>query len=280
MDDRQKIAIIYDFDGTLAPGNMQEYDFIPAVGENNEEFWVESSRMADEQDGDAILAYMYKMIKAAQNGDKSLRREAFRESGSKVELFDGVEEWFSRINRYGTKKGVKIEHYINSSGIKEMIEGTKIAHHFKKIYACSFFYNVDGVAYWPSVVVNYTTKTQFIFKINKGIESVADNVLINKYVPEDERVMPFKRMIYIGDGFTDIPCMRLVKQMGGYSIAVYPENSPKKVEEIKKLIEDDRVNYVAPALYTPKSKIDVLVHNIIDKIAVEGKLNEFENEDI
>lgn len=280
MSGKYKIAIIYDFDGTLAPGNMQEYDFIPAVGKKNEEFWQESTQMADAQDGDAILAYMYKMIKGAQSGDISLRREAFRESGSKVKLFDGVEQWFSRVNSYAKEKGLEVEHYINSSGIKEMIEGTTIAHEFKKIYACSFFYNIDGVAFWPSVVVNYTNKTQFLFKINKGIESVSDNVLINKFIPEDEREIPFKRMIYIGDGHTDIPCMRLVKQMGGYSIAVYSPLSPAKIKGIAKLVEDKRVNYVAEADYTQGRKIDMLVHGIIDKIATEVHLKTFEDETV
>lgn len=267
-----KVAMIYDFDGTLAPGNMQEYDFIPAVGKANEEFWQESSDMANKQDGDTILAYMYHMIKEANNGSVSLRREAFRESGSKVELFEGVKEWFSRINTYAASVGIEVEHYINSSGIKEMIEGTSIAHEFKKIYACSFFYNVDGIAFWPSVVVNYTTKTQFLFKINKGIESVADNIEVNKFVPEDSRRIPFKHMIYIGDGLTDIPCMRLVKQMGGYSIAVYNSTSEQKMGDIRSLVADNRVDFIAQAKYTLDSSMDKLVKTIIDKIAVDNAL--------
>lgn len=278
MVDSNKIAIIYDFDGTLAPGNMQEYDFIPAVGKKSEEFWQESTRMAEEQDGDAILGYMYRMINEAQSRNISLKREAFRESGSKVTLFNGVEQWFGRINSYASGLGLEIDHYINSSGIKEMIEGTKIAHEFKKIYACSFFYNVDGIAFWPSVVVNYTTKTQFLFKINKGIESVSDNVQVNRYIPEDERALPFKRMIYIGDGYTDIPCMRLVKQMGGYSIAVYAPANGHKIDEITRLIEDDRVDFVAQADYQDGSKIDSIVKSIIDKISSEFTLDKLKAE--
>ncbi|MDE7134008.1 MAG: haloacid dehalogenase-like hydrolase, partial [Rikenellaceae bacterium] len=210
----------------------------------------------------------------ANNRDVSLRREAFRESGSKVRLFDGVKEWFSRINAYAAERGITIEHYINSSGIKEMIEGTPIAHEFKKIYACSFFYNVDGVAFWPSVVVNYTTKKQFLFKINKGIESVSDNIEINRYVPEEKRRIPFSRMIYIGDGTTDIPCMRLVKQMGGYSIAVYNSRSQRKVDDIRKLVDDGRVDFVAPADYRPSSGIDTVVRRIIDRISINLSLEE------
>ncbi len=233
--------------------------------------------MAEDQDGDTILAYLYHMIKEANNRDVSLRREAFRESGSKVRLFDGVKEWFGRINAYAEERGLKIEHYINSSGIKEMIEGTPIAHEFKKIYACSFFYNVDGVAFWPSVVVNYTTKTQFLFKINKGIESVSDNIEINRYIPEDKRRIPFGRMIYIGDGTTDIPCMRLVKQMGGYSIAVYNSGSQRKIDDIRKLVDDGRVDFVAPADYRPGSGVDTVVRKIVDRIAINLSLEELKH---
>ena len=210
------IALIYDFDGTLAAGNMQEYDFIPAVGKSNFEFWDEANHLAEEQDADQILTYMALMIRSAQAKGLSLRREAFQESGKKVELFPGVLEWFDRINKYGEERGVRVLHYINSSGMKEIIEGTPIADKFRKIYACSFLYNVDGIAYWPGVAVNYTNKTQFIFKINKGVESVYDTTQVNQYMEEKQRPVPFSRMIYVGDGTTDIPCMRLVKNFGGH----------------------------------------------------------------
>ena len=276
-DYRFTIALIYDFDGTLAPGNMQEYDFIPAVGKSNKEFWTEANSLAEEQDADMVLTYMARMIQSARSTGLSLRREAFQESGRHVTLFRGVKEWFGRINAYAEERGLKIEHYINSSGIKEMIEGTPIAHEFKKIYACSFFYNVDGVAFWPSVVVNYTTKTQFLFKINKGIESVSDNIEINRYIPEDKRRIPFGRMIYIGDGTTDIPCMRLVKQMGGYSIAVYNSGSQRKIDDIRKLVDDGRVDFVAPADYRPGSGVDTVVRKIVDRIAINLSLEELKH---
>ena len=185
--DKITIALIYDFDGTLAAGNMQEYDFIPAVGKSNFEFWDASNRLAEEQDADQILTYMALMIHEAQAKGLSLRREAFQESGKKIELYPGVLEWFDRINKYGEERGVRVLHYINSSGLKEIIEGTPIADKFRKIYACSFLYNVDGIAYWPGVAVNYTNKTQFIFKINKGVESVYDTKQVNKYMEEKER---------------------------------------------------------------------------------------------
>ena len=272
------IALIYDFDGTLAAGNMQEYDFIPAVGKSNFEFWDEANRLAEEQDADQILTYMALMIRSAKAKGLSLRREAFQESGKKVELFPGVLEWFDRINKYGEERGVKVLHYINSSGMKEIIEGTPIADKFRKIYACSFLYNVDGIAYWPGVAVNYTNKTQFIFKINKGVESVYDTKQVNQYMEEKERPVPFSRMIYVGDGTTDIPCMRLVKNFGGHSIAVYNPNSEAKRGEMNTLIRDNRVNHVCPADYSEGSEIDTVVKTIIDKCDADYKLSLLETE--
>lgn len=268
-----KIALIYDFDGTLSPGNMQEYDFIPAVGKKPEEFWKRSSDIAHRYDADPILTYLYEIISSAQRSEVSLKRESFMRYGQRVRFFEGVEQWFDRINAYASEKGVELEHYINSSGIKEMIEGTSIAHHFKKIYACTFLYNIDGVAYWPGVAVNYTNKTQFMFKINKGIEEVSDDKRINQFTPEDQRPMPFRRMIYIGDGTTDIPCMRLVKEKNGHSIAVYNPDQSEMVGTVVGLMEDQRVNFVAPADYTPGSKLDTIVKLVIDKILADSRLD-------
>ncbi len=272
-DNKFTIALIYDFDGTLAAGNMQEYDFIPAVGKSNFEFWDEANRLAEEQDADQILTYMALMIRSAKANGLSLRREAFQESGKRVELFPGVMGWFDRINKYGEERGVNIVHYINSSGLKEIIEGTPIADKFRKIYACSFLYNVDGIAYWPGVAVNYTNKTQFIFKINKGVESVYDTKQVNQYMEEKERPVPFSRMIYVGDGTTDIPCMRLVKNFGGHSIAVYNPNSESKRGEMNTLIRDNRVNHVCPADYSEGKEMDTVVKTIIDKCVADYKLS-------
>ena len=274
---RFTIALIYDFDGTLAPGNMQEYDFIPTVGKSNKEFWTEANTLAEEQDADMVLTYMARMIQGARSKGLSLRREAFQESGRKVTFFRGVKEWFGRINCYGAERGIRILHYINSSGLKEIIEGTEIAQEFRKIYACSFLYDVDGIAYWPAVAVNYTNKTQFIFKINKGVESVSDSKLVNRYIPENERPVPFSRMIYVGDGTTDIPCMRLVKNYGGHSIAVYnPEQEEVQKESMAALIQDNRVNHVCPADYSEGAEMDTLVKMIIDKIDLDNRLEQRE----
>ena len=272
----QTIALIYDFDGTLAPGNMQEYDFIPAVGKSNREFWSEANDLAEDQDADPILTYMARMIQEAQSKGMSLRREAFQASGRNITYYEGVKTWFARMNSYAEERGFKLLHYVNSSGLKEIIEGTSIAHEFKHIYACSFLYNVNGIAYWPAVAINYTNKTQFIFKINKGVESVYDTKKVNEYMEENRRPVPFKRMIYVGDGTTDIPCMRLVKNFGGHSIAVYNPEDKGKRKEMNTLIRDNRVNHVCPADYSEGSEMDTVVKTIIDKIAMDSRLEQLE----
>ncbi len=286
--DKPTVALIYDFDGTLSAGNMQEYDFIPAVGKSNHDFWTESSQLARDADADPILTYMARMIAEAKASNVPITRERFREFGRSVRLFPGVEEWFGRINRYGERKGLHIVHYINSSGIREMIEGTSIAGEFRKIYACSFLYDDAGEAYWPGVAINYTNKTQFIFKINKGVEAVWDGKAVNEYIPENRRTVPFRRMIYFGDGTTDIPCMRLVKSSGGYSIAVYnpaeeqaqrPAAGASRTgigyaeEAARRLLDENRVDFVTPADYGPGGLLDRIVHTIIDKIAAEVELS-------
>ena len=276
MEQKVTAALIYDFDGTLAPGNMQEYDFIPAIGKSNKEFWHDSNELARAPDADMKLTYMARMIQEARSTGLSLKREAFQESGRRITLYDGVKEWFGRINAYAAERGVRMLHYINSSGIKEIIEGTCIAHEFRNIYACSFLYDVDGIAYWPAVAVNYTNKTQFIFKINKGVESVFDATLVNRYIEENKRPVPFKRMIYVGDGTTDIPCMRLVKNFGGHSIAVYNPGQKGAQKELASLIRDNRVNHVCAADYTEGSYMDTVVKTIIDKIAVDYRLEQME----
>ena len=265
------VALIYDFDGTLSPGNMQEFAFIKAIGANKAEFWKENGELAKSQDADQILTYMYLMLKKAREKNISLKRDSFKEFGKSVELFQGVETWFDRINIYGKTKGVAVEHYINSSGLKEMIEGTKIGKKFKQILACSYLYSIDGVADWPSVSVNFTNKTQFLFKINKGIDSIYESTKINEFIPENERRVPFSNMIYFGDGETDIPCMKLVKQQGGHSIAVFQPRKIKKKERAEKLIREDRVNFVCPADYSEDKDVDLVVKTIIDKIKADSE---------
>ncbi len=266
-DDTQPVvALIYDFDGTLSPGNMQEFSFIKALGMTSEEFWEKSNRITKRNDANGSLCYMKLMLDEARHKEISLKRESFQRFGSEVELYQGVAEWLSLVNEYGRAKGVDVRHYINSSGLKEMIEGTSIAREFENIYACSFLYNTDGIAVWPAVAVDFTTKTQFLFKINKGISSVSDNSEVNRFMREDERPVPFRRMIYFGDGQTDIPCMKMVRQNGGHSIAVYEPGSAKKRRAAESLILEERVNFVCPADYREGGEIYGVVTTVIDKM--------------
>lgn len=267
-------ALIYDFDGTLSPGNMQEYAFIPAVGKSNAEFWQQCNDLAQQEDADPILSYMLTMLREAERNHIPLKRSIFQLTGHDIALFDGVREWFGRINSYALSRGVEMSHYINSSGLKEIIEGTPIASEFKKIYACTFLYDGSGDAYWPAVAINYTNKTQFIFKINKGVDSVSDSHLVNRYLPEEERPIPFRRMIYVGDGTTDIPCMKLVKNMGGHSIAVYNPSSTDSFAKTRQLVEQGRVTHICPADYTEGSLMDSVVKTMIDKIATDYRLDQ------
>ena len=275
MRSKPIVALIYDFDGTLSPGNMQEFGFIQAIGKKPQEFWQESDNIAVGQDASNILSYMKLMFDEAKKAGIKLRREDFKRFGASVELFNGVKEWFRMINDYGKSKGVKIEHYINSSGLAEMIEGTEIAAEFKRIFACSFIYNNEGEAEWPGVAVDYTAKTQFLFKINKGILSVRDNKKVNESQAEDIKRIPFPHMIYFGDGETDVPCMKIVKMFGGNSVAVYNPEIKKKVNVAKKLLRQQRVNYIVPADYTEDSRAFRLVCAIIDKIKADWVLAKF-----
>ena len=269
---RPVVALVYDFDGTLSPGNMQEFGFIQAIGKKPQEFWQESDDIAVGQDASNILSYMKLMFDEARKAGIKLRREDFRRFGASVELYDGVLEWFSLINEYGKSKGVKVEHYINSSGLASMIEGTPIGKEFKRIFACSFIYNEEGEAVWPGVAVDYTAKTQFLFKINKGILSIRDNKKVNESQAEDNKRIPFPNMIYMGDGETDVPCMKIVKMFGGHSIAVYDPANKKKTNVAKKLLRQQRVNFITPTDYTKDSRTMKIVCSIIDKIRIDFEL--------
>lgn len=266
------LAIAYDFDGTLAPGNMQEYDFIPALQMKSKEFWNEVKRRAKEQDADEILAYMDVMLRKADSEQVSVRRADFKNFGSKINLFPGVDSWFKRINEYGKSKGVRVEHFIISSGLREMVEGTKIFKEFSKVYASGFMYDHNGIARWPAIAMNYTTKTQYLFRINKGSLDVHDNTIINKFVPKEQRPVPFENMIFIGDGETDIPCMRLIKDQGGHSIAVFGPKKKGAKLKAEKLIEEGRANLSAVADYSASGKIDKAVKAIIDKVEAAGRI--------
>ena len=266
------VALVYDFDGTLSPGNMQEFGFIQAIEKSPEKFWKMSDAIACDQDASNVLSYMKLMFDEAKKKGIRLRKKDFQNFGRKVELFEGVAEWFKLTKKYGEEHGVIVEHYINSSGLAEIIEGTSIASEFKKIFACSFLYDENGEAIWPGIAVDFTAKTQFLFKINKGILSARDNKLVNESQAEDKKRIPFPHMIYFGDGDTDVPCMKIVKMFGGHSIAVYNPASATKKATARKLLRQQRVNFMAPAVYTEESRAYKLVCAIIDKIKADYEL--------
>ncbi|MBP5337395.1 MAG: haloacid dehalogenase-like hydrolase [Bacteroidales bacterium] len=267
------VALIYDYDGTLSPGNMQEFGFIQAVGKTTEEFWRMSDNIAIGQDASNVLSYMKLMFDEAKKSGIKLRREDFLRFGRNIELFDGVREWFRLINRYGDEHGVKIEHYINSSGLKEIIEGSPIAHEFKHVFAGTFIYDENGEAQWPGIAVDYTAKTQFLFKISKGIFSARDNKQVNESMSEDKKRIPFTHMIYFGDGDTDVPCMKIVGMFGGHSIAVFDPQNERKKATAAKLKRQGRVAFAVPAVYTPDAPAYRVVTAIIDKIKADWVLS-------
>ncbi|MEE1218834.1 MAG: HAD family hydrolase [Ruminococcus sp.] len=264
MSSKPIIAIMYDFDKTLCIKDMQDYGFIPSLGLTAEQFWSFANSYGQKEHMDSILAYMYAMVKISRDKNIPLLRENLVKMGEKVELFDGVVGWFDRISEFGSSLGVEVEHYVISSGLKEIIEGTKISSKFKSIFACEFLYDENGNAIWPKTDVNYTNKTQFVYRINKGVLDVANDVDLNKSMPDNSKRVPFCNMIYIGDGLSDVPCMKMMKSYGGYSIAVY-QNKDSKVED---LLLKDRVDFIYPADYREGMGLDVTVGNIIRKMAV------------
>ncbi len=276
-----KIAIAYDFDGTLAPGNMQEHTFLPSLKIPAAEFWAHANQIAKENDMDEILAYMQLSLDEARRRDLPIRRSDFEQYGSGITFFKGVESWFDRINAFARERGIELEHHIISSGLREFISGTPIARHFTNIYASGYRYDANGVAVWPALAINYTNKTQYLFRINKGINNSYDNTLINKYLPEEERTIPFKQMIYIGDGETDVPAMKMIKYQGGTAIAVYnPEiksarDKPSPRQNCENLLRQNRAGYIAPADYTEGSPLDSLIRLVIEKIKAEVELKSF-----
>jgi 2-hydroxy-3-keto-5-methylthiopentenyl-1-phosphate phosphatase len=251
---------------------MQDYSFIPSLGMTESEFWSFANDLGRREHMDSILAYMYAMVKISKDKNLPLLRQNLVDMGKNVELFNGVESWFERITKFGKTLGIEVEHYVISSGMKEIIEGTSIGKYFKSIFACEFLYDENGNGVWPKTDVNYTNKTQFVYRINKGVLDVANDYDLNRSMPDDSKRVPFCNMIYIGDGLSDVPCMKMMKAYGGHSIAVY-QNKDSKVED---LFRRDRVDYIYPADYSQNSGLDITVKNLIKKISIDEVLyNEY-----
>ncbi len=266
---RPIVAFLYDFDKTLCTTDMQNYAFIPSLGMTPAEFWAEANGFGREHRMDGILAYMYIMLREAERKNLPFTREDLVEKGRGIELFPGVADWFGRINAFGETQGVRVEHYVISSGLREIIEGSSISREFKEIYASEFYYDETGRPVWPKLAVNFTAKTQFVYRINKGVLDVSDDKTLNDSMPDDSKRVPFPNMVYMGDGLSDVPCMKMMRAYGGQAIAVYQSSNRAGVED---LLDKGRVDFIFPADYREGGALEETVKNIIRKMAVADRL--------
>lgn len=260
-------ALIYDFDKTLAVDDMQAFSFIPNLNMTSAEFWKETDDFSKRTGTESILSYLHVMIEECKKKKIPLTKTYLNELGKDIKFYEGVTTWFKRLNTYADAIGVQLEHYIISSGNKEIIEGSAIAKEFKAIYGCEFLYNDEGIAYYPKCIVNYTLKTQYLFRICKGVTNPHDDRAVNQKI--NEKHVEFRNMIYVGDGLTDVPCMTLIKEKNGKSIAVY---QPNKKDIVEKLLIDNRVNYVCKSDFKSNSSLERLVKLILDSISISEKL--------
>ena len=262
------VAFVYDYDHTLCTTDMQNYSFIPSLHIKPAEFWSAANDLSKRENMEPLLAYMYLMIEWSKKNQLPINREAFVQLGKDIEYFPGVETWFKRIDEYGASKNVEVQHYVISSGNKEIIEGSSILQYFKEVFACEYMYE-NGQAVWPKSVVNYTTKTQFLYRINKGVLSLSENDKVNASMPDEDKPVPFQNMVYIADGETDVPCMKTVRSNGGIAIAVYDK---KKKKPAKRLFNDGRVDFLCEADYSEGKQLDIIAKLIIDKVAPADQL--------
>jgi phosphoserine phosphatase len=268
---KTRVAIAYDFDGTLAPGNMQEHAFIPDIGMKSADFWAEVKKITKENNGDEVLVYMSLMLEKARSANVKVDKSSLADKGRNLKLFNGVDDWFERINSFADSKNILVEHYLISSGNEEIVLGTSIGRKFKKIYASKFRYDANGVPIWPVLAVNYTNKTQYLFRINKGALDPSDKNGVNQFIDKKDRPVPFENMIFIGDGETDIPCFRLVKDQGGLSIAVYSPDR-RKPSLTKKLLEEGRVHSAVVANYAEGESLEKIVFAKIEEVSARVSL--------
>lgn len=266
------MAIMYDFDKTLCTTDMQNYSFIPDLGMTPAEFWKATGEFSAKTGVERILSYMYVMVALAEEKGLPLTKKYLNSLGKNIKYFPGVENWFKRINNYGKLYGVKVEHYLVSSGTKEIIEGSSIAKYFKKIYGCEFYYDPKtDLPKWPKLAINYTQKTQYFYRISKGFIDTKDDIKINEKTVG--RRVPYQNIVYLGDGMTDVPCMTVVKENGGKSIAIYDKKDKKAVNS---LLKGRRVNYSCKANYSPNSELDKIIKLLIENISINFNLNKRE----
>nr|VFJ89212.1 MAG: Phosphoserine phosphatase [Candidatus Kentron sp. LFY]VFK18139.1 MAG: Phosphoserine phosphatase [Candidatus Kentron sp. LFY] len=277
-----RTAIVYDFDGTLCRGNTQDNSFLPDLGVNVSDFWKGVDEVAEIRDCDPVLMYLWRMLNRAKQRGTPITKEALARHGAQIPLFPGLETWFRHMNDYARVRDLTLEHYVISSGNFEIIAGCPIYKEFKQVFASRYLYDDQGEAVWPGIAINYTTKTQYLFRINKGVLNNWDDHSVNRWVPMEERPLPFTRMIFVGDGDTDIPSMKMVRYQGGFSIAVFdPDHgkAQKSQQNIYRLISEDRVNFVAPADYRKGSQLEIIVKGIIGRFAREAGYRETDEHD-
>lgn len=237
-----KVVFVYDFDKTLSPLDMQEYGLINQLGYLKPSmFWIKVNEFAKSHNMDSILAYMYLMVKESKAKGIPLTKQLLLEHGKQIELFAGLDRWFSLINEQGQKLGLDVAHVVISAGLTSMIQGAKIAGEFNHVFASEYLFDENGIAIWPLMAVNYTLKTQYLFRINKGLYDLSDDTTINLPMPHDQRPVPFKNIIYIGDGITDVPSMTVLMEHGGTSLAVYHPQKLQAKMNAEALIKQKRV---------------------------------------
>lgn len=274
MDNKVKIAICYDFDGTLSPRNMQEYGFMKSFNLNAQEFWSRVDNLVGPFSADRNLGWMKAMLDVAQANGTQLTKDNLHKFSEGVELYQGVTRWFDNVNALAQTIGggnLEVQHFILSSGLKEILEALPLSRYFKRIYACSYMYDRNGVAVWPAHSINYTNKTQYLFRISKGCLDESDTSVNNRMAREDIDI-PMANMLYIGDGFTDIPCMATLRKMGGHAVAVFNPERPEKQEEAQRLLTDNRVDLIAPADYRATGSLYEYVKRLLIKISADYDL--------
>ncbi|MGE0386560.1 MAG: HAD family hydrolase [Gammaproteobacteria bacterium] len=277
------IALVYDFDGTLTPQPMQNYTVLPSLGVDADTFWAEVNREVARTGGDQMLTYMRLLVETVEQNRKHVTREDLRRLATGIVYFPGVEGWFARINDYVRKASggkVKVHHYLVSAGLREILEGVSIKREFERIYASQYFFDHHERATFPTVVINDTAKTQYLFRINKGRERPGES--INEYMPENERPIPFTHLLYIGDGMTDVPSMTVTKKNGGHAIAVHRPRDEHTLEVCRTLARGNRIDYFAPADYragrTLERRVRVILDLMLAHIRFERERHDFRRE--
>lgn len=271
--EKKTIALVYDFDGTLSPRPMQEYAFLPQIGEDPKAFWAECNRVSKAEKADGLITYMHLLYKKAKERGVRIDRDDLVAQGRSVELFPGVADWFDEIGAYvrlrAESQGVTLRHYLISSGLKEIIEGTSIYGRFDNVFASEYWFEAYDLPY-PKRVITDTGKTQYLFRINKGVEDLGES--INQHMPEGARPIPFSNMIYFGDGDTDVPSMAVMRKNGGHAIAVYPPGKSKT--KCTDLYRAGRIDFFAPADYRRGSDLFRRTCLLIDRILADIRVQE------